>query len=353
MKKGIYKEAFLLCATFLGSVIGAGFASGKELSLFFMPFDKWGIFALFLSSFLMAFYYYVVLKKVYVENINNTFEYLVSISNDFFAKIIYAFIYVFSFAIFCAMFSASGALIKERYNLPFIYGTLLMAAICYMVFYKNAYGILKLNAILTPLMILGIIILGIYSIFCDKDVFNDFGIKLVKNSFVYASYNAINIIVVFCEMGHIIKSKKTAFLSGIFSFFGLFLISVILFVMLLMFKNEAMFFELPILEISKNMKDFYVVILIFAMITTAVSMGFGVLTVLQKVFNPNKQLPFLMCIMAVLFSQIGFSGMVSKVYSFFGYLGMGLFLVIFIDYIKTLKKREKYKISKKNKEKLR
>ena len=350
MKKGTYKEAFLLSATFLGSVIGAGFASGKELSLFFLPFDKLGIFALFLSSFLMAFYYYAVLKKVYAENINNTFEYLVKISNDFLAKIIYTFIYIFSFAIFCAMFSANGALIKERYGFPFFYGTFLMGVVCYVVFYKNAYGILKLNAILTPIMVVGIIILGGYSIFCAKDVFNYFGIKLVKNSFVYASYNAINIIVVFCEMRHIIKSEKTVLFSSVLSFLGLFLISLILFVMLLMFKNEAMLFELPILEISKKMKDFYVVILILAMITTAVSMGFGVLTFLEKCFKKQKHLSLFICLMAVLFSQIGFSDMVSKVYSFFGYVGMLFFLIIFKDYIKTLKNKEKYKKTKKNRE---
>lgn len=350
MQKDTYKNAFLLCTTFLGAVIGAGFASGKEIAQFFLPFDNLGILALFLSCFAMAFYFYAVLKKIYCENVKNTFEYLCKLSNTFFARIIYVFIYIFTFVIFCAMFAGSGALLEQRYNIPFVIGALLMAVVCYFVFYKNAYGILKLNAYLTPVMIIGIIYLGIYVLTNEKSVFNEFdiGINLVKNALVYASYNAINIIVVYCEMGHMIKNKKTIVLSSVFSGTALFIISLVLYFMLLMFKNDIIFYELPVLEISKNSGGFYTVILIFAMITTAVSAGFGLITFLQKFFRCKKLLPVLICISGVLFSQIGFSQIVAKVYSFFGYLGIFLFLLIIFDYLKNLKRNKNYKKTRNN-----
>lgn len=353
MQKDTYKNAFLLSTTFLGAVIGAGFASGKEISQFFIPFEKYGFLAIFLSCFAMSFYFYAVLKKVYSENITGTFEYLTKISNSFFAKLLYGFIYIFTFAVFCAMFAGSGALLEQRYNIPFSVGTFLMGIICYLVFYKNAYGILKLNAYLTPVMILGILLMGIFVLFFDNAVFNNFGVNIVKNSLVYASYNAINIIVVYCEMGHVIKNKKTIAVSSIASGTALFIISSVIYILLMMFKNDVIFYELPMLEISKKFADIYTVILIFAMVTTAVSAGFGLITFLEKIFKYKrikKILPALMCVSGILFAQIGFSEMVAKVYSLFGYLGIFLFIIITIDYfkqIKCLKKRDNIKKTEK------
>ncbi len=335
MQKDTYKNVFLLTTTFLGAVIGAGFASGKEIAQFFIPFDRYGFVAIFLSCFAMAFYFYAVLKKVYTDNITSTYEYLEKISNKFFAKILYVFIYIFTFVIFCAMFAGSGALLKQRYNFPFFAGTFLMGVVCYFVFYKNVYGILRLNAYLTPIMILGITIMGIFSLFFDNAVFNDFGVNIVKNSLVYASYNAINIIVVYCEMGHMINNKKTILISSVLSGIVLFIISSIIYTMLIMFKNDVILYDLPMLEISKKIADAYTVILIFAMITTAVSAGFGLITFLEKIFKKSKKLlPVLMCVSGILFAQIGFSNMVANVYSFFGYLGVFLFIIIIIDCLK-------------------
>ena len=76
MKNNVLKCSFLLSCTFLGAVIGAGFASGREIAEFFLPFGKWGILGLFTACFVLAFCFYAVTKTVAENSIKNTYEYL-------------------------------------------------------------------------------------------------------------------------------------------------------------------------------------------------------------------------------------------------------------------------------------
>ena len=358
MKNNAIKCSFLLSCTFLGAVIGAGFASGKELTEFFLPFDKKGVFGVFLACILLAAYFYAVTKRVSCENIKSTHDYLICIANPFFAKIIYIFIYVFAFVIFCAMFAGSGALFKQIFNFPYFFGSCLMGIICCIIFYRNIYGILSANAYLTPLMILGIFYVGIAAFFRSRAAFFEFGKNgaLICSSLVYASYNSIIIISVFFEMGSMLKDKKTPFLSAVISGSVLFAISLVLYLILLFFKEEAQNYELPILQIAENAKFFYTAVMFFAMITTAVSSLFSLMKFLENTFSVRKNSAAYICIAAIFCSFIGFSKMVSFVYPIFGCLGFFLLIYIIGEFFalaigekyKSLKIREKIKNSKKN-----
>ncbi|UKI38075.1 MAG: hypothetical protein L6V93_08810 [Clostridiales bacterium] len=70
MKNNCLKCSFLLSCTFLGAVIGAGFASGREIAEFFSAVRKNGGFlGLFTACFVLAFCFYAVTKTVAENNI--------------------------------------------------------------------------------------------------------------------------------------------------------------------------------------------------------------------------------------------------------------------------------------------
>ena len=54
----------------IGTLIGAGFASGKEIYLFFNQFGYWGLIGIILSSTFTAYIIYFVLKQIQEKNIN-------------------------------------------------------------------------------------------------------------------------------------------------------------------------------------------------------------------------------------------------------------------------------------------
>ena len=329
MKNNCLKCSFLLSCTFLGAVIGAGFASGREIAEFFLPFGKWGILGLFTACFVLAFCFYAVTKTVAENNIKNTYEYLEYIANPFFAKIIYIIIYAFSFVLLCAMTAGSGALFKQMFSLPYVFGAVLMCTVCGVIFYRNIYGILNANAYLAPTMVFGIIYIGIVSLSDTREVFGGFNsiAPLFVSSLVYASYNSVGIISVFCEMGDMLGNKRTPVLSAVMSGIMLFAVSLVLFLVLLKFKDDALTLELPLLKITGNASLFYTVLMFFAMLTTAVSSLFSLIKFCTNTFCTGKNTAVYICFFAFLCSLMGFSEMVSKVYPVFGYIG--LFLIVY------------------------
>ena len=60
----------------IGTIIGAGFASGKEIEVFFANFGKNGIYGIGLASIFTVVIIYCVLIKIRGTNIENYNSYL-------------------------------------------------------------------------------------------------------------------------------------------------------------------------------------------------------------------------------------------------------------------------------------
>lgn len=70
------KNNIKITSVIIGTLIGAGFASGKEIYLFFSQYGICGIFSLFFSNFLFCIIIYKTLRITHVYNINNFSEFL-------------------------------------------------------------------------------------------------------------------------------------------------------------------------------------------------------------------------------------------------------------------------------------
>lgn len=65
--KNIFKISFVI----IGTIIGAGFASGKEIYTFFCTNGLYGFFSLCLSNFLIGIILYISFKFIFVNNIES------------------------------------------------------------------------------------------------------------------------------------------------------------------------------------------------------------------------------------------------------------------------------------------
>ena len=146
MHNNISNEKFdLLCSsckiafTYVGTVIGAGFASGQEVLSFFTVYGKYSALGIFISTLLFILVGKKVLLLGYKLNIKSFGEFVDIIFGSF-SKIINAYL-LFSFAVICtAMFSGAGTLfVENRYILDW------GGAYCYYYHYRyfiwNAWGI--------------------------------------------------------------------------------------------------------------------------------------------------------------------------------------------------------------------
>ena len=336
-----------MCCT--GTIIGAGFASGQEIMSFFVRYGKWGAVGMTVSGVLFVAYIYAVLKKIYVCSVDSFSGYFENISGKTVSDAIQLVSYGFMMASFCVMVSGSGAVAEELFGMKTA-GILFMAILCFVVFLNGVSGMVVVNAIMTPVIILGILIMGICTaMYAYVPTFSK-GIKLVTDNFftsalVYVSYNTITLIGVLVPLKERVTSEKVVFFSALLSGVALCIMGMLLIFSMTVFENEISSAQVPMLYISSKAGAFseyaYGVVLYMAMITTAVSSGFAFISFVRRYFSIRKEIiSFALCLVSVPLAYVGFADLVSKLYGFFGFLGLYILFLVLLDgiRIKKLKK---------------
>ena len=325
-KKHILKIAFV----YTGTILGAGFATGKELVSFFAIFNKLGILGFFIACFLMSICAIAILNTIYYANDKNYEDFMYNIFGSM-GKYIHIFNMLLLFVLFSAMLAGGGATISSIFSINEHIGIFIFCILTFLglIFGKNA--IIVINSILCPVLIAGGMLIGIYLYYFDTtNVFNQ-TTKAIISPFVYTSYNTITTISVLFTIKNIITSKKVATLGGILG--GIFIFLIGIFILLPLVKNIDYIINspLPILSLinDKTIKNIYSFTVLSAIFTTAVSNGVALeSSTKNKLKIKDTYVKIFFLILGVAFSTLGFSSIVSKIYPLFGYLGIFEILVI-------------------------
>ncbi len=349
MKREEITNIFKIFMCCVGAIIGAGFASGQEIMSFFVNYGKAGVAGVVLSGVLFFAYVYIALKKICLYNITTFSGYFKDVAGRLTADLIQAVAYAFMFASFAVMVSGSGAVAEQLFGANTL-GIVFMAVLCFAVFLKGVDGMVAVNAFMTPLITVGIIVVGIFALVFDcADVFSVTAIlKPVTDNFfasavLYVSYNTVTLIGILLPLKDRITSGRVAFFSAFLSGGVLAFMGLMLWAAMWIFKAELVNVDVPMLFIADKagavMRWGYAAVLYMAMITTAVSSGFALLSFLKKHIRINNAvLSAILCIAAVPLAYVGFSDLVNKLYRFFGFLGAFVLVVVFLDGVRIIKR---------------
>lgn len=160
--KNVYKIVFII----IGTLIGAGFASGREIYLFFGRFGVLGQIGIIVSAILTGYIIYKTLEIVQENKIDTYKEFINKINKKYIKanKIINLIVNAFLLVSFYIMIAGFSAYIMQIYNIPPYISSTLFTFICYFVFLKNIEGMIKANEILVPILVFFIIYLGIKNV---------------------------------------------------------------------------------------------------------------------------------------------------------------------------------------------
>ena len=301
-------KLFIPVFIYIGAVVGAGFASGTEIAVFF-GFDSSG-FGIPVAGFLFMLASYRIfsdLNKYKITSYNHYLKEKTYIFSSFF-EVMSA---LFCCASYGIMVSGVNA-VFENYNIS--YGGLVFALICFIIFMCDLKGIEIVNLISTPIIIIGMIFTGIRAL----PVFAD---QAMKTTY-YVAYNMLSCLPVLCSFGIYIKNKKQAAFVSVVSGFILTLLMIIVNIV-----TPMDYTQMPMLTVARNsgFGAFYSIILILAMLTTAVSSGFGFIKSIKfKSFYSN----IILFSTSLIMLSFGFAPLVEKVFVFFGILSTSLLIFI-------------------------
>lgn len=155
-----YMKILKVVFVIIGTLIGAGFASGQEIYTFFFLFGIKGLIGITVSSGLIGLTIYKTFKIINKKNIKNYEDFLDNlIKNRKVREITNIIINIFILVSFYIMIAGFGAYLEQEFNLNSIIGSFGLAVICIVVFRSNTKGIVKVNELLIPMLILVVIIL--------------------------------------------------------------------------------------------------------------------------------------------------------------------------------------------------
>lgn len=338
------KNAVKLALVYVGLIIGAGFASGQELMQFFLKYGAVSIFGIMIAGSLFTLIAVLMYYKIYATSAQTLKGYF---GNKAWTGILEWIVTFFMIASYIVMVAGSGAIFEEHLCLPNVLGTLAMTAICGIVFIKGAKGIVAINLALTPLMILGIVIIGAYLLLLGSvpaisvgDVVDNWCVS----SLIYVSYNMITAVVVLSALQPLITSKKVAVMAGCIGGGLLAAALTILWLILYVFYDVVKDSQIPLLVAAGDAKWFYIPVLFMALVTTAISAGFGVIRNINLRLHIKPHWCIIgLCLVGILGSMGGFANLVSKLYSSFGYIGLFMMIYIVVDGIRCISARNKAK----------
>lgn len=328
--KDILKVVFVI----IGTMIGAGFASGQEIYLFFFSYGIEGIIGLFISSLIVGIVIYKTFKIVdkYGTGTYKEFLDVLMKKNGKIKAIINTIINLFILITFFIMIAGFGAYFEQELGLNSLIGSSILAIVTFIIFMTSVKGVVKANELLVPVLIGFLVVIGIMNL---KDVhvleLGNYIIKSNSSSFLlsavlYSSYNSILLIPVLLTLKNYIHDKKQIYKIAIISTIIILLLSIIVFLLLVRVDVDITELEMPAVYVVTNMFDIlkyiYGFIILGSIFTTTISLGTSFLQNTTKNKKSYTQIAVIMCITSVLISKIGFSNLVSSLYPIFGYLGL-------------------------------
>ena len=350
------KNALLISFAFIGTVVGAGFASGQEALLYFSAFGTQGIWGAVLGSVLMLIAGVTILQLGSFFQAKEHMEVLGSISSKVMGWILDIATIVTLFSIGFVMFAGAGANLNQQFGLPVWIGAVLMLAA------TIGFGMLDVDKVtgaigaLTPFL-LGFVIIGcgwtLINGHPDWDALNAAAANVdssLPNWWISAlNYTGLNVMCV-VSMALVIGGNqldtRAAGLGGLFGGLG-YLVMLMLLALALLVKIETVEGQdMPLLTLITDINPTLGLIMslvIFGMIfATSLGMFFALGKRLSRGREDKFRLIFISaCLIGFALSFVGFQELVSTVYPILGYLGLLLIVVMTAAWLRAIPKLRK------------
>ena len=313
--------------TFIGTIIGAGFASGQEIRKYFVDFGIYGILGLIIVTLLFIFIGEKMMILGYSSKSDSYDKVLSYAFRCKFKKVIDYILCGFLIGTASTMFSGTGAFFNQVFSWSPAVGSLLMAILTVAITMVGITTIMKISTFIVPILIFITSIISVSSIenidvtkiSLINEISGNCVVYVILSSVIYAAYNLILGMPVLVTLGSVAKNKKqirmnSIFAGGLIGLFGFIIYSAL-------FINYGTIYgtEIPIMALTSNFGLlWYGISFVIAVLTTSVGSLFGVYTR----FNKNKKLFLLFTVIAYLFSLVGFSNLVANLYFVMGILGI-------------------------------
>ncbi|KRQ86715.1 hypothetical protein ABG79_01467 [Caloramator mitchellensis] len=330
---------------FVGTIIGAGLASGQEILQFFSMYGKKGILGILICFVLYVFLSQIIIKlsiKYKLKSYSDYLKFVLGKQFGFFSDLIITF---FIFSSNVIMISGSATLLYENFGFRKNYAVIFVSLVVLIISLFSTKGLIEINSIIVPFSTLTIILLGYFVLSSEiktfeeiVEIYKPFKSNWLFSSFIYASFNIMSIIGVFSPIANEEKNKGALIYGSLIGSLLLTIIALIINFSILSYYPQSFSKEIPNIYIAKFYGNILPNLLMIAiwleMISTEISDIYSLAKRFSGSFNLSyRQIVLIIISVSLPFSFISFSNLIKTIYPVYGLIS---FILILSSLIKSL-----------------
>lgn len=331
LSRDVYGGLFMIRAglkwmfLIIGAIIGAGYASGRELWQFF-GFESGLAILLFAIFFAMSCY--VIMTLSYQKQSSDYVPVLRIIVGERLTVIYDIMIFLYLFTTTVVMVAGSGAT-WQSFNISYWWGIAFIFIALIGLFIRGVNALLTVNQFMLPFLIMGLLIV-LYVFIREQDISLFASWQKQRNwtaAFPFTALNILPLIAILGAVGNKVKSKTEIWIASIGSGVILGGISLLYNSSLMEVSDELLVYEIPLFAILKEypakVMIWMSILLWIALFTSAASGVMGLVTRLQSVWNiPMGVLVAGILLPMMPLTLVGFSALISYTYPAYGLLNL-------------------------------
>ncbi|HHX73943.1 MAG TPA: hypothetical protein GX699_03470 [Firmicutes bacterium] len=346
-KKGV--SAFQVAATYIGTVVGAGFATGQEIFQFFSQFGFPGLAGLLFATVLFVGLGYLVLEAGRKLQARSHYEIIRHACGPLLGAALDYIITFFLFGALSVMIAGTGALFSQHLHLPGMLGNTVMAGFTAITVLSGIYGVINSISFVVPFLLAAVFLTGFFAMLqvppaLFATVPGGGAGGLIANwpvaAVLYVSYNILLALAVLGPLGANVREKKTLLSGALWGGLGLGAGAVMIYLALSGNMAELSGVELPMVYIAARISFLcqllYTLVLAAEVYTTAVGALYGFAARMAGNRSPAVQTATILCTTVAAFcaSQAGFTNLVGFLYPVIGYSGIVFLLGLLYSYLR-------------------
>jgi uncharacterized membrane protein YkvI len=346
---------FQTAAVFIGTIVGAGLASGQEITQFFSTYGYRSFLGILICGLIYIVISSIILSISVKHKLSSYTELITLVSPGFFGTITDIFTSFFLISGAGIILAGSGALLHQYFGVSKWVGILLMSIIALYTLLKDTKGLIAINSFIVPALITIIITIFVLYLVFYRDMVSASYIKQIpsyKNNIIpaqwffsallYAGFNMLCCSGVLVPISQEIKHKRILIPGVIIGALGLTVLCYFINIMLLLNIPQIFKYEIPLLYITHRfgmlMQILLLCIIWCEMFSTEVSDIYSVGKTFEKKFNISyKKSVLLILLLAIPISQVGFKNLIKVLYPGFGAISLIFLVQCIIFYRKNTK----------------
>lgn len=336
---------------YTGAILGAGFASGREIWQFFGIFGNLGLIGVAMVGGLFVILGIITAVIAIKLGTNDMGRVIVPGHNKILVQFVGYFMALMLFTVLITMSAAGGAMFDQQLGLPRALGGAVIIIMVVLTVIGGFDRVSRAFRFMMPFLIGIILLLCVSVLFAGEAKETNYAIfepsPLAPTwwlaAVLYISYNILAVIPIVATAAVNAKSTKHAIWGAALG--GVFLTLLALFILLVLRTDPALSnsMEMPMLAFSENFSGLvnilYTGVLLFAIYASATGNYYGFTTKLKPTSNKRIKI-ILIAILGFGFGLMGFKNVIAYMFPLEGFAGILIIIMLMLNFIRLIRQKE-------------